>query len=213
MSKFHDVSILVLSCDAYGDLWDGFFECFFKNANRVDLPIYLGSNSKKYSYSKVTNIMSEDDPDWSSTAIKLLSKIETKYVIVLLEDIYFSSEINYDLYNEILGFINYQDVNYIRLFNRPEEKSSPNDFDNNNSFIKLPKFHPYRINVVGLWNREFLLSILIPGENPWNFEIMGSYRSSYYENIYTLKSNLFEYKNMVEKGIWIASSVSWAKKK
>lgn len=204
-----NISVLVLSCDRYRDLWNGFFECYEKHAKAMDVQLYLGSNICAYSRNNLINIQSIDDKDWSTTTIKLISQIESKFIIVLLEDIYITSKIDENYFKNIVNFVNEHNVNYLRLFNRPGENFNKN---NQNLAFELEKFHPYRLNVVGLWNKEFLMKMLIPGESPWNFEIMGSYRSSYYERVYSLDKPLFKYKNMVEKGRWIPSSVRWAKR-
>ncbi|HJX10704.1 MAG TPA: hypothetical protein VJ733_09410, partial [Candidatus Binatia bacterium] len=69
---------------------------------------------------------------------------------------------------------------------------------------------PYRATVCGFWDRDCLMSLLLEGESPWNFEILGSYRTAYMDGFYGLTSPLFERRNMIEKGRWIPESVEWA---
>jgi hypothetical protein len=83
---------------------------------------------------------------------------------------------------------------------------------------KFPKYSkcsngmPYLIGVCGIWDRKYMKSLLINGENAWQFEIYGSYRAQFSgDRIYCLKSPLFEFKNMVQKGAWVKSNVAWAK--
>ena len=70
---------------------------------------------------------------------------------------------------------------------------------------------PYRATVCGFWDRAYLLGLLLEGESPWDFEIVGSYRTSYVDGFFGLRRPLFEFVNMIEKGSWMPASVEWAR--
>jgi hypothetical protein len=55
-------------------------------------------------------------------------------------------------------------------------------------------------------------AIMIDGENPWNFEIMGSYRSQYWDGFLVVRKHPFKTLNTIEKGSYIASAVDYCKK-
>jgi hypothetical protein len=63
---------------------------------------------------------------------------------------------------------------------------------------------------VGFWDKEYLKRLLLPGESPWNFEILGSYRTSYDDGFFMMRESLCSFTNMVEKGRWYPGSVRWA---
>jgi hypothetical protein len=70
---------------------------------------------------------------------------------------------------------------------------------------------PYLTSVCGIWDKAYLRSLLIDGENAWDFEINASYRAKYNgEFFYALNTPLFFYRNMVEKGGWIKPNYQWA---
>ena len=60
--------------------------------------------------------------------------------------------------------------------------------------------------------KSYLLELLLDGESPWNFEIMGSYRSSYADGFYCLPAGIFETINTVEKGKWFPNKLKIAQK-
>ncbi len=75
---------------------------------------------------------------------------------------------------------------------------------------KLPSGLPYRVTLCGIWDREYLLSIIEDDENPWQFEVNGSARNASIEGYYSLNIPICRTVNMVEKGTWIKKSVQWA---
>lgn len=200
-------AVLVLSCDKYSDVWPAFFKCFRKNFPTGDWPIYLGSNTRECNEPGVVTILSGSDPDWSTSYKRILEQIPQKKVFVILEDLFLSSKVEEKVLATLVNFMFEKDANHIRYWARP----SP-DLPTDTPLIgKCAKRAPYRSTVCGLWDRDYLLKLLIEGENPWNFEILGSYRTSYSDGFYAMNSPLCEHKNMIEKGRWIPASVDWAK--
>jgi hypothetical protein len=200
-------ALLVLSCDKYSDLWDGFFECFWENFPSENFNVYLGSNTKKYNDYRVTTLFSGKDIDWSTCYRTILEQIPEQKIFVILEDLYIITKISSSSMDFLIKFIEDYDANFIRYWANP----GSTDLSSNNFLIsEIEKGAPYRSTVCGFWDKNCLLNTLINGENPWNFEIFGSYRTSYLTGFYSLQSPLANYKNMVQKGRWIPSSVKWA---
>jgi hypothetical protein len=71
-----DISVLVVSCDAYQDLWKPFFSCFFKFWPDCPFPVYLGANFKKYEDDRVQTILIGQDLDYSTNLLMMLKQIK-----------------------------------------------------------------------------------------------------------------------------------------
>lgn len=199
-------AVLVLSCDKYADVWPAFFKCFRENFPAGDWPVYLGSNTQKCNEPGVVTILSGSDPDWSTSYKRILEKIPQKKVFVILEDLFLSSKVDENVLAALVNFMFEKDANHIRYWGRPAP-----DFPTDNPLIgECARGAPYRSTVCGFWDRDYLLKLLLEGENPWNFEILGSYRTSYSDGFYATTSPLCEYQNMIEKGRWIPASIEWA---
>ncbi|WP_028325394.1 hypothetical protein [Desulfatirhabdium butyrativorans] len=154
----------------------------------------------------MTTILSGDDIDWSTSYRKILEQIPSKKIFVILDDIYLASRIDEVRLTEMVSFVYQKDAKYMRYWANPLP-----DVPTENPWIGVcAKGAPYRSTVCGIWDRDYLLRLLLDGESPWNFEIMGSYRTSYSDGFYSLTKPLCSYKNMVEKGKWIPASVEWA---
>jgi hypothetical protein len=200
-------SILVLSCDKYSDIWPFFFKCFRENFPTGNWPVYLGSNTKRCHESGVVTLLSGNDPDWSSSYKQILKQIPEEKIFVILEDLFLSSKVESNQFNTLIDFMFKKNANYIRYWANPYHPDLPTD----NPFIgESPKGSPYRASVCGFWDKNYLLELLLEGESPWNFEIMGSYRTSYSDGFYATNSPICDYKNLIEKGSWIPASVDWA---
>lgn len=201
-------AVLVLSCDKYSDVWQAFFKCFRENFPAGDWPVYLGSNTKECNEPGVVTVLSGSDPDWSTSYKRILEQIPQKKLFVILEDLFLSSMVDVVVFTTVVDFMFEKRANHIRYQANP-----PPDLPTDSPLIgECTKGAPYRATVCGLWDRDYLFRLLLEGENPWNFEILGSYRTSYSDGFYAMISPLCEYKNMIEKGEWIPASVDWAER-
>jgi hypothetical protein len=202
-------AILVTSCDKYSDLWEGFFSQL--NAN-LSLPIkkYLIANHKKYDGSfsnQVETICIGDDVSWSDGLGIALNHIQEEKIFVIVEDFFISKKIDEDFMREVISFSQSQNTQLIHFANLPGSVDS--QFP---KYLKCDNGMPYLTSVCGIWDRRYMKSLLLNGENAWQFEIYGSYRAQFSgDRIYCLRTPLFEFKNMVQKGAWVKSNVAWAR--
>ncbi len=206
---FSDYAILVISTDKYQDIWEPFFECFERNWGNCPFQLYLGSNTIPHpENSRVKPILSGKDKDWSSSARSILSQIKEKYLLVIMEDFFIISPPNNDVMVSHFQFMKDNNINHMHFYH----SIIPYDRELNENYGVYEKGAPYRANVFGFWNKECLLGLLIDGESPWNFEIMGSYRSSYWDSFLSIKNPPFRILNIVEKGSYLADSADYCKK-
>lgn len=207
MEHKNKLSVLVLSCDKYADLWPPFFECFFRFWPDCDLPVYLGVNEKSFANERVRIILSGEDRDWSSSARKIIEQIDSEYLLILLEDLFLIENVSSGKFKSSFDALVRNNFKHCHIDQRTKPELGGED-----GLGVYPKGMPYRVNVLGLWKKDYLLKMLIDGENPWNFEIMGSYRSAYDEGFYCLPAGIFETINMVEKGQWFPDKLKIAQK-
>lgn len=204
MSK--SFAILVLSSDNYSELWKPFFKCFRENFPVELFPIYLGSNTVVCDEPGVTTILSGRDIDWSTSYKNILKQIPQKKLFVILEDLFLASKVEEELLKDIVTFLFEKDANHIRYWASP----LPDKPTCNSLIGECERGAPYRSTVCGFWDVSYLQGLLIKGESPWDFEVFGSYRTSYSDGFYSTYVSICKYKNMVEKGRWIYPSVAWA---
>lgn len=206
--KDPDLAILVLSCDKYAHLWPAFFKCFRKYFPDCRWPVYLGSNSIALNDPDVKSILTGDDPDWSTSLLRILEQIPERRVFIILEDLLLASPMQTSYFNEASLFLKENSGKFIKYY----LPGPPDEPIEGKPFGIYARGRPYRMSVVGFWDKNYLKSLLIPGESPWNFEILGSYRTSYTDGFYMMKNTLCEFANLIEKGSWYPEALKWAEK-
>ena len=192
-------SVIYNTCDKYDSLWPGFFKLFVKYWPECTSKIIINTEEKSISYDSL-NIQrpqkSGTGISWSQRLINSLDSIDTPFVVTILDDFWFKSKVDDKSFNECLG----------RMKNDPTIKCytfawqpGPNHPDRiQKDFEIRGRFARYRINAqIALWRVEYLRKILRTYENPWQFELSGSFRSSIYGGkILSLKKNsplVFDY--------------------
>lgn len=196
MNDMKKYAILVLSCDAYADLWEPFFSQFEAYWPRCPFPVYLGTNTKRFRHKGVRTILSGSCADWSSDLLAILESIKEKYVFLWVEDFFPVDNVDSALFLRAFQFMQKSNANHMHM----SDFIKPDGYDHDSLFGYYDKGTPYRINAPGFWSVRHLKTLLIPGENPWKFEIMGSYRASYYDGYFCIKKPLFRFIRIVEKG-------------
>lgn len=208
MPRDNDFAILILSCDKYADLWAPFHKNFFRFFPVANYPVFLGSNLVPSDLPGVVSVLSGKDADWSTSCKRILEQIPQAKLFIILEDLLLASPAAEEGFEAALRYLFEKNAVHIKYW-----AQLPADEYSEDPWLGIHhRGAPYRATVCGFWDRKYLLNLLIEGENPWNFEILGSYRTSYSDGFYGLARPLCEFRNLVEKGCWIPESVEWAQR-
>jgi hypothetical protein len=205
----NEFGVLILSYDGLSDLWPVTLSYFFDNLyyDEYSYPVYFGSNEVPADDPRVISVLSGKDKDWSSSYLNILEQIPCNKLLVILEDLIVISPVQTSKFEELVQFGIEFNAKHIQYW----PTLSNNLKSKNNLFFEIPNKMPYRSTVCGFWDKSYLMELLIPGENPWNFEIMGSYRASYDSDFYVIKDPLCQFVNLIEKGSWTSESLVWAR--
>ncbi len=197
MGKNKNIDLLVISCDTYSDIWDTFFDTFFRYWQDCPLDIHLISNSKSYNHSEVHPIKVGQDISWSDNLLNGIDQLKKDYVLILFEDLFLNQKVSMTYFNQISKWVNNYNPNYLRLC----ISHKPEYFD---AFVgSIPKKTPYKTSTMPcIWKRSTLREILKKGESAWDFEIKGSKRAYEHDGFYAVYKDLIRYNNGVIKGKW-----------
>jgi hypothetical protein len=195
-------AVLVLSCDRYRDLWQPFFKLFRRYWPDCDLPVYLGAESA--SFAGVCTLHSPVK-GWSRSLEYYLQALDTRYVLLLLEDFFFDGAVRSADILQRLQELEALGGASLRLFPDPP----PDYFD-----AGLGVLHhnaDYRVSLqASIWNREQLLSLVVPDESPWEFEWKGSVRSrAMAAGFYCVHEAAIHYRHVVERGEWFRAAARY----
>lgn len=168
------ISMLVLSCDNYSDLWDDFFnikDIFWPDC---EYQWYLVTESVEYHRKDVKSILCGKDLNWTGRLKKALSEIRTPYIGFFLEDYFFEKEVDNCLIDNVVAFLTSEDIDYYVMY---DQFSSILDIQNKEYLVPhifyIPRDMPYGLSTAAaLWKVEYLEKIL--GDNDvsaWQFEM------------------------------------------
>lgn len=211
-----DVSLLVVSCDAYKDLWRPFFHCLFKYWPDCPYPIFLGSNESEYSDPRIKSLLMGPDRGYSSNLLAMLDRIESSWLILWIEDLLLSLPINTARLSNLIDLAQNHQVGYLKL-----SANTPWAFTNDKKqeMGPTPKGIKYRATIgLSLWDKDVLIRLLSPGESAWQIERDGSLRSnSFVEPFYCLSTNVrsnppLSYVNALIKGRWNRDALPFLRK-
>lgn len=183
-----NTALLVLSCDKYSDIWQPFFDFLFKHWSDCPYPIYLGANEQTYIHPRVQTIHSGKARDWSNDTIAILNQIPESNVIILLEDYFVYAHPDQSLLDRSIDLLNKERAVFMRIACFPSDHFVDYAYDEMKEtpeFVVTRKDAQYRVNLqAGIWNKEKLVQLIVPGESPWAFETEGTKRSRKTDDVF-----------------------------
>jgi len=169
------MSLLVMSCDRYADLWNpmsGFLNKFWR-----DCPYEILLSTESASPAPETafhRVIHSNRAAWSGRLLDTLISIATPYTMLLLDDLWPSQPIPTAAVEEILDLMERDAIGSVHLRN---EGTDQRDYEKDSAYRIYASGAPYRISAsAAIWNTAFLKSVLRSEESAWEFERIGSYR-------------------------------------
>lgn len=203
----NDISMVLCSCDNYDDAWIPFCKQLVKNWPGFDMPIYLGTESKSFSFEgldiRCPLAGGKIYRNWSERLIKLLDSIDTEYILFMLDDFWLSKPVDVDAFNKIFGYMKTdRSMGFVCLRNENqggkktavpiEKRRIPSRYP---ELVRCLSKEPFRITTqVGIWRRNYFLKLLRRHESAWYFETRATWRSKFYrEKIYDVLDTVITY--------------------
>jgi len=210
----NNISLLVVSCDAYSDLWEPAITLIESEWPDISFNIYWGSNFKILHHPGIKNISVGEDRSWCKNLDKMLDEIPTEYVIFMLEDFFLTNKADSKSIIEIFNFTKRNNIDCCRLI--PNESNQGNVLAETVDYnlIEIPKNTPYRISTqMAIWKKSFLRTLLNPKFSAWEFEgINTKLVDEFSFNICAVDKPVVFYKHGVERGKWLPQGIENMKK-
>lgn len=172
-----DCAVLVCSCDKYEDTWVPFFTLLNRYWKDCPYPIYLNTETKLYKDKSIniTTLNSNPKWAWSKRLKSCLKRIDSQFVIIILDDFFFLSDVQQNVVSDCIQWMKNDDIATIRF-----EKYGilTNKEPINNLFVQMEPGARYTFSLqIGIWKRKTLIKCLRNFESPWEFEEIGNIRS------------------------------------
>ena len=166
------MTMLILSCDKFSDLWDGHvkqLEKYWPDRN-VDTYIITDKQSEK-KYSNVKIFSAGDDVEWSDRLLKALEVVKTEYVFVTLDDYFLIQQVSSAKMWKLIEMMDQYDLDYVRLFKRPT-KATKEPIPGYTKAFHVDCSFKYSVNLYsGIWKTKFMKNCVAEPLNPWKFEV------------------------------------------
>ena len=191
-------AFVILSCDAYSELWETHFRCLDEHWPDCPFPKYILTNYKNSERPEITAIRIGDDLAWSANLKKAIETLrhEYRYILLTFDDLFLTETVDNRVLEEVLNSFTDcrgQFLQLIRWHNKPKKM--------NPYFGLIEPGSLYRPNCVyAIWDIDVLGDLLLPSENAWEFERNGAARSDRYERFFAVLSSVFHYRNSVIRG-------------
>jgi len=187
------ISLIYCTCDRYESLWADFFKLWKKYWPTFDLQVIFNTESKVFNRDGldiVHPVFTSSDITWSERLWQSLNMVKTPYVILCLDDFYLKSMVDVKTIEMCVEQLDKSD--HIKSFTFGAQPGNNRPCEFSDLFEERSRFAPYRVNAqISLWRVSYLKKIIKRYENPWEFELNGSFRSTLYGGkLYSLKKNV-----------------------
>ncbi len=196
-----------MSCDAYRDLWIPFFTLFWRYWPDCPFPVYLGANCAYFDDPRVKSLTAGNH-EWSNRLRSHLGEIETQYVLLLLEDYFFTEPIKTEEITKALCSLDRLNGTVLRLYPVPGPDKPVSGFG---GIGQIDPLASYRVSTqASIWNKMNFSELLQDEETIWDFEYRGSRRSRRMLNgFYSSYKTVLPYRQVVERGKWFRSAANY----
>lgn len=167
------LSILVLSCDNYSDLWDDFFNLRDKFWPNCIYKWYVVTESKDYQHPNVEVIKCGKDLNWAGRFRKAVKKVDSPLIGVFLEDYFINAPIDNERINGLVDFAIDKKIDFLDLGNVFRHKIDTRGKQYYaDHLVIIDKHQRYGIDTAAaIWKKEYLLEKLGEGDySAWKFE-------------------------------------------
>jgi len=194
-----DCTVLVTSCDAYRDVERPFLTLFRRYW--TDCPFELVVNGETGAVPGFDReLLCGKGKTWSQMLVEALDRIETPYVILLMNDYCLERTVDTQLILRRLDEAKRHDALNLRLDPNP-----PGDEPFVDGLRKKRKNTAYAISCkTGIWNRQFLRDLAAKTKSAWEFERYGSFAfdESDTRPLLVTERPEFPFFDMIHSGYW-----------
>lgn len=194
-------SLLIGTCDSYSYLWENFIDMcdrhWLVDCDKIFVSETIECGNINYKTHLPGNL------EWSDRMISGIKTSKSDYIFFILEDYFFTEEITEREVALHIDFMKEYGANKVML----EPPSHQMRFGRKECFRgrvahRLLDDSDYLTSIQpSVWRKDYLLSVLKKGWNPWQFEVDGTNAIRGKDNkIYTMSRKNLIYWNAVRRG-------------
>ena len=213
-----NLTIIVNTCDAYSDVLSLFFAAFNEYWPDCEFPVVINTEANSYHGSPAIthNFKSKEGSDqWGARLRSTLQSIDSEFVIMLYDDFILEAPVDVLGLKSAVRLLLEDDSSSVVYINQTFLPVVDSDADQ--QFISVVDYSDYILNSApGVWRREDLLKYTGPNDNPWAWEVFGSYRTygngKYFFTPRTNVNDIYPYNytrgGAIYRGKWVKEVVA-----
>ena len=197
-----NLTMLILSCDKFSDLWDGHIKLLEQNWPNRDMKTYIVTDSPSdKSYPGIEIISAGTEVEWSDRLAYALKHVDTDYVFITLDDYFLIKKVDDRSIVDLLDMMDKEKIDYVRLFPRPK-KATMEELSGYKKIHRVRTTGNYSVNLYsGIWKKAFVESTVKTPLNAWKYEVSLFKRAPEYGAICAVSlRNEFQILDVVRKG-------------
>lgn len=194
-------ALLILSCDAYQDLWEPCLTLYRRYWPDCPYPIFLVSEVTEARIPPAQSLRAGSHVPWSNMTRIALQTLEHEYVLLMLDDFFLTRSVDTRALEARRLQLEARQGVCLRLGPWPGPAAPAPRMPDIGEHVPG---QPYRISLQpAFWRRSALVELLAPGESPWEFERNGSARAdALTHGIYASRHALVPYIEVLTQGKW-----------
>lgn len=209
-----NMTMLILSCDKFSDLWDGHIKLLEQNWPDRNMQTYIVTDSpSKKSYPGIKILSAGTEVEWSDRLAYALKYVDTDYVFITLDDYFLIKKVEDRSMVALMEMMEKENIDYIRLFPRPK-RATREELPGYKGINMIDTACDYSVNLYsGLWKKAFIENCVRIPLNAWKFEVSLHKRAEEYgASCVVSHRNEFVILDVVRKGKLLHKSAAYFKK-
>lgn len=211
-----ELTIIVNTCDSYSDVLSLFFAAFSEYWTNCSFDIIINTEERLYGNypAKVHNYKPTGCNSWGERFLQTLESVETEFVLVVYDDFILEDYVSEE---QLISIVNLMKVDknstvfYLIDTNLPKSKK----YIHNESFSEIIDYSDFKLNSApAIWRKSDLIDYTGKYDNPWAWEVFGSYRTYGNRHFYTRSQgfgDLYKYNyskgGAIYRGRWVREVV------
>ena len=210
------LTLVIHTCDKFSDLWDGHISLLNKNwSDREIRTLLITDKPTDRTFDGVEILAAGKGAELSARIAYMLPYIQTEYVLETLDDYYPVNPVDTSKIEALVGAMDKEKLDYIRLFKRPNSKDKISGYDNLYRIdLDSKKDYHYQVNMyAGIWKKSFIELTVTEEKNAWDYELsLTQIARAKHLNCAMSKGHEFDTLDVVRKGQLLHKSARYFKK-
>ncbi len=165
------LTVLILSCDRYSDLWDGHVKMLRKHWHgRCAKTVIVSESSCGKSYEDIEILEAGKNTEFSERLGSALKNTKTDFVLIVLDDYYLSADVKSSELAYLIDIMEKEKIGYLRLYSLPRQKDRIEGYSD--LYVVDLNRGSYAVNLFpAIWKTEFALSTIGVPASAWEYEV------------------------------------------